>query len=119
MIKAQVGDRVVEESRRGWSPMRWLRFRTVVKVTATRLTTDTGEVWDRESGRRVPREPRSEVRDLVPGDDARAVREARRARVRSDLSAVERYSDQLTDLEVEALDTVMSQIAARLRIGVR
>jgi len=119
MIQAKVGDRVVEESRRGWSPMRWLRFRTVTKVTATRLTTDTGEVWERETGWSVPRKAGGEVRDVAPGDDARAVREARRKRVRSHLWTVERHGDQLTDLEVEELDTVLSQISARLRIGVR
>jgi|GEM_PF-4737015 len=119
MIKAQVGDRVVEESRRGWSPMRWLRFRTVTKVTATRLTTDTGEVWDRESGRRVPKATPGRIRDEEPGDVARAALEVCRWRVRDDLSTAARHPHQLTNDEVVVIDTVLRQIAARLRASVR
>jgi len=118
MITAQVGDRVVEEERQAWTGSRYLRFRVVVKVTKRQLTTGDGAAWDRETGRSIPRRAGGEVRDVAPGDAARAVREVRRARVRSDISFAERYADSLTDDEVAALDTVLSQIAARLRASV-
>jgi len=119
MISAKVGDRVVEEERYGWSSSHRMRFRTVTKATVARLTTDDGMVWDRKTGRRVPKATPGRIRDEEPGDVARAALEVCRWRVRDDLSTAARHPDQLTNDEVVVIDTVLRQIAARLRASVR
>jgi hypothetical protein len=115
VIDVKVGDRVVTQERDGWTRITTLRFRVVAKVTAARITTDDGAVWDRSDGIRIPRRDGGSIRVEEEGDVERDATARRRLRVRDALFEVERGKDGLTDEEIATLEPVLASIVDRMK----